>query len=210
MNDHRSATRQLRKELRARRRRLSRNERQQAARDLARILRRLREFGAARSVAFYISRGGEIDPAMALQEALRAGKRCYLPVLSPARQNRLYFSEVTHTSRFRDNCYGIPEPQQPRRRWCSAAQLDLILLPLVAFDAAGNRIGMGGGYYDATLAFRRCRSRYRRPYLIGLAHDFQRVDSIQSQPWDVPLDGVMTDGEIYRPSNEKHKITAET
>lgn len=206
MNDHRSATRHLRKELRARRRRLSRGERRQAARDLARNLRRLREFCAARNVAFYISRGGEIDPAPALREALRAGKRCYLPVLSPARQNRLFFAEVTPASRFRDNCYGIPEPRQPRRNWRTAAQLDLILLPLVAFDAAGNRIGMGGGYYDATLAFRRCGSRYRRPYLIGLAHEFQRVDSIQSQPWDVPLDGVATDGKIYRRSNGRDKL----
>ena len=190
--------RRLRREQRERRRNLSRRERRRAARRLARNLGSLREFGAARGIAFYLARDGEIDPLPALREALRAGKRCWLPVLAPARRNRLFFAEVTDGIRFRNNVYGIPEPRQPRRSWRTAAQLDLVLLPVVVFDRAGNRLGMGGGYYDATLAFRRRHEHYRRPLLIGLAHEFQRVETVPARPWDVPLDGAVTDRGVYR------------
>ena len=75
--------------------------------------------------------------------------------------------------------------------------LDLVLVPLVAFDARGVRLGMGGGYYDRSFAYLNFRSRWRRPRLIGVGFDFQRAESISPQPWDVCLDGVITERGFY-------------
>jgi 5-formyltetrahydrofolate cyclo-ligase len=71
-----------------------------------------------------------------------------------------------------------------------------MLLPLVAFDKNGNRIGMGGGFYDHTLAYLNIRKVWRKPKLIGLAHELQKVKQLQSNPWDIPLDGVVTEKEF--------------
>ena len=92
------------------------------------------------------------------------------------------------------NRFGIPEPPHRRGNTLSAKQLDVIFLPLVGFDAAGNRLGMGGGFYDRTLSQLPARNR---PLLAGLAHDVQRVDKLPVQRWDIPLDAVVTDRRIY-------------
>jgi 5-formyltetrahydrofolate cyclo-ligase len=75
--------------------------------------------------------------------------------------------------------------------------LDWIFVPVVAFDARGNRLGMGGGYYDASLAVLRHRQCWRRPRLVGLAHEFQRIDTLDVDNWDVPLHGILTDQRFY-------------
>jgi 5-formyltetrahydrofolate cyclo-ligase len=78
-----------------------------------------------------------------------------------------------------------------------ARELDLILLPLVAFDESGQRLGMGGGFFDRSLAFLAWRQHWRKPHLIGLAYDFQKVAALPREPWDVPLDAVVTDQNVY-------------
>lgn len=79
-----------------------------------------------------------------------------------------------------------------------AACLDLIVMPLAAFDASGNRVGMGGGYYDRTLAATACERGWRRPTLIGLAFEAQRVAAIPAREWDVPVDWIATEAGVYR------------
>ena len=76
--------------------------------------------------------------------------------------------------------------------------LDLILLPLVGFDLKGNRLGMGGGYYDRTLSYLRHRRFWIKPRLVGVAHECQKVDSLIARPWDIPLDAVVTETAFYR------------
>lgn len=97
----------------------------------------------------------------------------------------------------RNNVYGIPEPRYRNRRIHHAVELDLLLVPLVGFDASCNRLGMGGGFYDHTLAHLSHARHYRRPKLIGVAHECQRVDAIERFPWDVPLDLVITETRRY-------------
>ena len=94
------------------------------------------------------------------------------------------------------NRYGIPEPMDTQPR--SARQLDLLLIPLVGFDSAGHRLGMGGGYYDATLAFLRHRRHWRKPRLLGVAYECQKVEALPHDPWDMPLDAVLTERRLYR------------
>jgi len=76
--------------------------------------------------------------------------------------------------------------------------LDLILLPLVAFDKSGHRLGMGGGYYDRTLAFLAHRRLWRKPHLLGTAYQFQQLETLPTQPWDIPLDGIATEQGVLR------------
>ena len=73
--------------------------------------------------------------------------------------------------------------------------------PLVAFDVSGNRVGMGGGFYDRTLAYLQHRRYWRKPVLAGLAHEIQKVAQLDTQSWDIPLDYVITEKQIYKDKN---------
>ncbi|CCQ09874.1 5-formyltetrahydrofolate cyclo-ligase [Pseudoalteromonas luteoviolacea B = ATCC 29581] len=95
------------------------------------------------------------------------------------------------------NAYGILEPVLNCSEVCPIAQLDLLLMPLVAFDKQGNRMGMGGGYYDRTLASY-YKQNWETPRLIGLAHDCQQVDELPTEVWDVPLQAILTPTRFYQ------------
>lgn len=188
---------ELRRRLRAQRRALSAEAQQRAAAALATQLAATRWFRASQRVAAYIANDGEIDPAATVDRLRRARRQLYLPVLSPLRHDRLWFARFDADTPLTRNRLNIWQPLAPPRELRRAQALDLILLPLVAFDGAGNRLGMGGGFYDRSLAFLRGRRHWRRPYIVGLAHEFQRVGSLSPDPWDVPLDGIVTDAATY-------------
>jgi len=184
--------------MRARRRALSRNEQRTAAEGLARGLLRLRAFSNSRKIAVYHPSDGEIDPLVAIDLAWGMRKSIYLPMLYPGRNRVIRFSPYTESTLLRTNRFGIAEVPLPWGRCLSPMELDLILLPLVAFDMHGGRIGMGGGFYDRSLAYLKLRGQWRRPRLIGLAHELQRVGRIELEHWDIPLDGILTDREYYQ------------
>jgi 5-formyltetrahydrofolate cyclo-ligase len=106
---------------------------------------------------------------------------------------RLWFAPFHPHTRLADNRFGIPEPVASRRQACPLLALDIVLMPLVAFDGRGNRLGMGGGYYDRTFASRAHRTHLRRPLLVGAAFAFQRREHLEARPWDVALDAAITD-----------------
>lgn len=188
---------ELRRELRARRAALSNAEQKLAARRLAARVGGTRLFRACERIACYLASDGEIDPSDVIERIWRTHKTAYLPVLSDRGGARLRFAPIVPGAELTPNRYGIPEPRVPARALVRAPELDLLLLPLVAFDAQGNRLGRGAGYYDRTLAFLRARRFLRKPRVLGLAHDFQRVDAVPTDSWDVPLDGIVTDRAVY-------------
>ena len=150
----------------------------------------------ARHIGLYLANDGEIDPADFMRWAFTQAKHCYLPVLDIEHELPMKFAEIRPESRFKPNRFGIPEPVVEASQLQDAAVLDLILLPLVAFDMRGNRIGMGGGFYDRTLAFTSALAPDQRPTLVGLAHDFQRHDTIEPASWDIPLDALATESRV--------------
>ncbi|MFQ3788605.1 5-formyltetrahydrofolate cyclo-ligase [Halomonas sp. A29] len=196
-----ASRRQLRQELRRRRRALSPQQRRQADATLCQRLRQLPEVKRARRVALYLPNDGEIDPRPLIPWLTHRGVRVYLPVLKPLSENSLWFVHYHPGTPMRRNRFGIPEPQTRhgahRARRLATWALDLILLPLVGFDERGQRMGMGGGFYDRSLAF--TQRPGPRPTLIGLAHDCQRVDRLPTEPWDVPLDAIVSDARVVRP-----------
>jgi 5-formyltetrahydrofolate cyclo-ligase len=188
----------LRRKLRARRNALGAPQQRRAAQQLATRLATQPLLRVSRRIAVYLPNDGEIDPVPLMMRIWKMNKTCYLPVLSRLTHDRLWFAPFMPDTPLTRNRFGILEPLTPARTRVSAQALDLILLPLVAFDTHGHRLGMGGGFYDKSLAFLRSRSVWRKPHLIGLAHDFQRVDKLVANTWDVPLQAVATDLKIYQ------------
>jgi 5-formyltetrahydrofolate cyclo-ligase len=110
----------------------------------------------------------------------------------------------------RRNRYGIPEPSRRTGRQRNAQGLDVLVLPLVGFDGDCNRLGMGGGYYDRSLSYLSQRRHWRRPHLIGVAHECQRVPHVPVCPWDMPLDLVVTERGVYRKGGARTDAGAQT
>jgi len=164
-----------------------------AARALDKQLRAFSITARARHIGLYLANDGEIDPLHFMQWAFTQARHCYLPVLNTLQGQPMKFAEITPQSRFEPNRFGIPEPVVKPHEMLDAGKLNAVLLPLVAFDLNGHRIGMGGGFYDRTLEFTRQQPYDQRPKLIGLAHEFQYSGEIKPSPWDIPLDGIATE-----------------
>jgi len=187
----------LRRKLRHARRQLTPAQQRLAARRLYRQLAQHPRFRRARHIALYLPNDGEIDPRLLLQAAQRRGKATYLPVLNPWPRTRMVFQRIEPGEQLRRNRFGILEPviraARQRRVWA----LDLLLMPLVGFDGKGGRLGMGGGFYDRSLAYRAMRKKSHKPTLLGLAHECQRVDRLPLESWDVALQATVTDQGWY-------------
>lgn len=192
--DH-TAKRQLRRELRSRRQQLSPQQQKYAARRLARHLCRHPWLVSASHIALYLANDGELDPQPLLHRLWLMGKRVYLPVLHPLSPRKLWFARYMPNTPLKPNRFGIPEPESRRAQRLSAVHLQLVLLPLVGFDRRGGRLGMGGGFYDATFAFKR-RQPGRGPRLLGLAHSCQEAPDLPTAGWDIPLAAVATEKEL--------------
>lgn len=139
------------------------------------------EFKKSQHIAFYQAIDGEVDLQKLIVAAWKKGKHCYLPILKKD-SRELFFVRYKKTSRLKKNSFGIKEPQGSKK--IPRHHLDLVLMPLVAFDKKGSRLGMGGGYYDFTFQ-KKNTSRFSKPKLIAVAHRCQQVPQINSQAWDI-------------------------
>ena len=177
----------LRAALRARRQTLSPVDRLRTAEAIARHLQpRLQ--GIDGFIAGYWAVGGEVL-LHAVQNSLPETLGWCLPVLHEG--GSLRFARWNAGEALVPNRFGIPEPHVPAQALVLPEALSVVLLPLLAFDGHGNRLGMGGGWYDRSFAFR--RQRTGRPRLIGVGYEWQRQPALPAQDWDVPLDVVVTE-----------------
>lgn len=183
----------LRQTLRARRRALTSADQNRAAIRLCLRLSQHRDLRSAQHIATYLAADGEISPKYLNSWAFRTGKALYLPCINPITKT-LLFGRYTPRSLLKVNIYGIYEPVQPENEYKTAEELDVILMPLVGFDLSGNRLGMGGGYYDRAL-----ENKSPSTQLIGLAHSQQRELTIPKAPWDVCLERIATEKGILTP-----------
>jgi len=184
------ARERLRREMRVRRKSLPKSERAAVSRQFARHCALLLRPG--RRIAIYLPQGGEADPAEIIRRARLRSCILYLPVVTDYRRHRMRFVRFDEGARLRLNRHRILEPDPADAPAIPVQLLDLVVLPLVAFDEWGWRLGSGAGFYDRHLHHLRLGRRWRRPKLIGLAYEFQCVPRIEPSPWDVPLDAVLT------------------
>jgi len=165
-----------------------------AATSVMRSLEQLPEFMVDPHIAGYWAVRGEVPLNLAVARLTSRGQHYFLPVLDDSVPRTLRFAEYVAGGALATNRFGIPEPRDTDA--LTANRMDVVLLPLLAFDARGNRLGTGGGWYDTSLAFLRDAPRPAAPLLVGVGYAFQQVDDVPPEPWDVDLDYVATDAEL--------------
>lgn len=148
----------------------------------------------AKTVALFLSFDGELNTQPLIEALWQAGKNVYLPVLHPFSAGNLLFLRYTPQSTLVANRLNILEPQLDVRDVLPLNKLDVLVTPLVAFDETGQRLGMGGGFYDRTLQ----NWQQHGLYPVGLAHDCQRVKALPIEQWDVPLPAVVTPSRLWQ------------
>jgi 5-formyltetrahydrofolate cyclo-ligase len=161
----------------------------QAAAAMA-VLARLAKLAVVRRagvVAGYRAVRGEVDIGATLGFLAERGATITTPRV---RGEHLEFVLTDETTPLVPGPFGILEPSEGEL--VAVRAHDLFLVPLVAFDSVGRRLGQGGGYYDRALASAR-DGQGAHPVLIGIAHAFQQVAEVPVEPWDVPLDAVVTE-----------------
>ncbi len=192
------ARKSLRASLRAKRRAVSAAQRARAARQVAHHADGFLHLRSGRHIGIYAATAEELDTSCLIALALRRGCLVYLPRIDPRSHARsMCFARITAAPRsLRSNRFGIVEPEGPRL--ASARLLDVVFLPLVGFDRHGIRLGMGGGYYDRAFAFRRLRTSWHAPLLVGIGYASQQAENIAPAAHDVPLDLVITERGVIR------------
>ena len=188
---------QLRKQLRARRAALLPAQRRTASTRLVRNALRSGLLLRHQRIGVYLPHRSEINILPLINRMLALQRRCYLPMLPFGRGKNLWFNALDATRHWVTNRFGIPE--NATFQAIRARQLDLLFVPLIGFDDAGYRIGMGGGFYDASLAYLRRHHAWRKPYLVGVAFECQHIaGKLPHDAWDVPLDAVLTEQGLHR------------
>ena len=184
---------QIRQQIRQRRRALTPEQQTQFALKAADRMMAYTPVLLAQTVAVFLSFDGELDTRPLIDQLWRAGKRVYLPVLHPFSPGNLLFLHYHPSSDLVVNRLKIREPKLDVRDVLPLCRLDVLVTPLVAFDAAGQRLGMGGGFYDRTLQ----NWRQHRLQPVGYAHDCQQVDALPTEQWDIPLPAVITPSKTW-------------
>ncbi|WP_315708575.1 5-formyltetrahydrofolate cyclo-ligase [Brenneria uluponensis] len=184
----------LRQEVRQRRRQLSAEQQAEFARQATERVMSHPRLQHATRVAVFLSFDGELNTQPLIQALWQQQKQVYLPVLHPFSPGHLLFLRYDSETELVQNRLKVMEPRLDVRKVLPPTQLDILLAPLVAFDARGQRLGMGGGFYDRTLQ----HWKQRGPYPIGLAHDCQQVEALPVDNWDVALPEIITPSHCWQ------------
>ncbi len=187
MNNNHPSKEHLRKTLRAARNALSGKQQSEASINLLKQIIKLPQFLKSKRIAAYLSSDGEINLEPLIHQSWAMGKEVYLPVVKSVKSRELWFVLFTPETTLIQNRFNIFEPDPHQNPKLAAHLLDIVFTPLVGFDSSGNRLGMGGGFYDKTFSFKQDNSK-SKPLLIGVAHECQRLDKITAEEWDLKLD----------------------
>jgi 5-formyltetrahydrofolate cyclo-ligase len=180
----------LRRTIRQRRRALSQLEQRRASSFLIHNIKKEHFLKRFKHIAIYFPCNGEISLLPLLDYLKKYNKIIYLPIL---KKNKMYF--MRYEGKLKKNRFNIPEPAQQFKK-IHPSVLNVVFTPLLAFDDQGNRLGMGGGFYDRCFNYLSFRS-HKKPLLYGVAYDWQRISTLNPSSWDIPLQKVITDQRIY-------------
>ncbi|WNN43608.1 MULTISPECIES: 5-formyltetrahydrofolate cyclo-ligase [Winslowiella] len=184
----------IRKKIRHMRQSLSDEQQQRAAEQVAEHALNFVPIQQAQNIALFLSVDGELNTRPLIAKLWQQKKQVYLPVLHPFCRGQLLFVRYDANTQLQTNRLRIPEPPLTPGTLLPLSELEVVLMPLVAFDHHGNRLGMGGGFYDRTLQ----NWRQQRFVPIGLAHDCQQVDDLPVAEWDVPLSAMITPSKLWQ------------
>jgi 5-formyltetrahydrofolate cyclo-ligase len=195
----------LRRLLRERRGSIGARQRLAAGRALVKLALRHHLLAKGRRIGLYMPARNEIDVLPLIQRSLMMQAPCFLPIVPRLGRKRMWFSQLGSRPGWTLNRYGIPEYLHPSAPRVRAHRLDLLFMPMLGFDDRGYRLGMGGGYYDASLAYLSRTRHWRRPWVVGVAYSVQEVERVGYDAWDIPLDAVLTERKyrIFRPVHNR-------
>jgi 5-formyltetrahydrofolate cyclo-ligase len=182
----------IRHAMRLKRSQISPKEQTEKADQLMQIVVQLPVFIQSEHIAAYWPYDGELNPLPILAEAHAMEKSCYLPKLAPTPTVQMQFVEYQPGDPLSTNALGILEPILDAKKTLSAALLDLVLVPLVAFDQTGQSLGMGKGYYDRAFDFLKTNPR-SKPFFLGIAYDLQQCLDLPADTWDIRLHAIATE-----------------
>jgi 5-formyltetrahydrofolate cyclo-ligase len=185
----------LRRELMARRAGLSAEAVRTASEGALSLVRSLAEWRQAREVLVYWPVRGEVDVRPLVAELWQRGCRVLMPRCRPDAYGEMDIACAACEDELVPGPFTLMEPDAGKCPPVDECSPDMALIPGVCFDRRGYRLGFGGGYYDRLLA----TSGMKRPLLLGIGYSFQLVDSLPVQPWDMPVDIVCTEEELWRP-----------
>jgi 5-formyltetrahydrofolate cyclo-ligase len=158
--------------------------------DVGRNLESLREYREARTLAAYVAKDDEVQTAPILEMAVSSGKTVVVPLVDVPSGSLLFF-RVARMDELSPGHFGVLEPKRGPRP-VALSETDLVLVPLLAWDSRGHRLGYGKGYFDRALANR------GSALAIGLAFECQRVERVPEEPHDVRLDVLVTEKRVLR------------
>lgn len=191
---------QQRQTNRKRRLELSSQDRSHLSDQICQRVRQTRFYKEAKNIAVYLSALGEVETQSLIEHALSHDKHVYLPVLDPTNKEFMHFVRFQDGTRLVENRFGMPEPELIEENVISPKHLDLVICPLVAFDAQANRVGMGGGFYDRHFAFKNeAAFSSKPPVMLGLGYDFQKIQKIDVAPWDISMSAIISETTTYLP-----------
>jgi len=189
----------LRQQLRRTRRAISHLESSNVSLTVARLLGRHPLIKPGARIGVYLALPGELSLQPFIELAWQRGCQLFVPHITHTRRRQMKFYPLQRGSRLQTHRWGMPQLHAAaRHQACPADRLDVVLVPLVGFDAHGNRLGMGAGFYDRHFA-RLSRARYwHRPHLLGVAYACQEIPTLDTQPHDVRLEQIVTERDIRR------------
>ncbi|MFS1539327.1 MAG: 5-formyltetrahydrofolate cyclo-ligase [Candidatus Phlomobacter fragariae] len=184
----------IRQQIRFKRQQLSKTEQIIAADQILKTVLQHHCISSANHITLFLPFDGELNTRPLIEYLWAKNKKIYLPVLHPFSRHQLLFLHYHPDTQLIKNRFNIAEPALNLMDILPIKQLDILFVPLVAFDKQGYRLGMGGGFYDRLLA----NWQKKHFYPIGLAHDCQLVDKIPVAPWDIPLPEIITPAKRWR------------
>lgn len=187
----------VREALIAERRLLSDSAKQSAAQSAAGYLKKWSVFHNAKMIAHYSAVEGEFSTSAIAAMASALNKMLCLPVLDRVDYRQMAFHYYHLADALPLNRFLIPEPSVSSNSLVARDRIDLMLVPLVAFDWSGHRMGRGAGCYDRYLEGLKQMDISNRPCLVGVGYDFQNVDHLLPEAWDVSMDYILTESGLY-------------
>jgi 5-formyltetrahydrofolate cyclo-ligase len=184
----------IRQNIRQKRKNQTEAYRYQASKQIAEQLMHWLSFQSQRQVAVFLAMSEEINTDFVIDKLRENACTVYLPIVHPYRSGLLFFQKYHASTYLVKNQIGVREPAFNPYEIIAPWELDVVLVPLVAFDKARHRLGMGGGFYDQTFAFTRYHHELK---LYGLAFECQKLEHCPYESWDLALDGIITERTIY-------------